>query len=84
MEKLSLSGYIIYLRLLAMKGLNVIRPGLNCNILIIIELQYFDDNFRRIALWVPALILFRPISVYEVKELARWKRGGGGGGVMHT
>ena len=37
MGKLSLSGYIIYLRLLAMKGFNAIRPGLNCFILMIIS-----------------------------------------------
>ena len=37
MGKLSLSGYTIYLRLLAMKRLNAIRPGLNCFISMIIS-----------------------------------------------
>ena len=35
--KVSLSGYTIYLRLLAMKELNAIRPGLNCFISMIIS-----------------------------------------------
>ena len=39
MEKLSLSGYTIYLRLLAMEGFYGIRPGYNCFISMTISVE---------------------------------------------
>ena len=40
MEKLSLSGYTIYLRLLAMKGFNALRSGYNCFISMPISIEW--------------------------------------------
>ena len=39
MRKSSLSGYTIYLQLLAMKGFNAIRPEYNCFISMIITVD---------------------------------------------
>ena len=39
MGKSSLSGYTMYLRLLAMKGFNAIRPEYNCFISMIISVD---------------------------------------------
>ena len=37
--------------------------GMSCH-LTRIELFYFDDNFRRIAQWVPPLVLSVSLSLY--------------------
>ena len=79
MRKLSLSGYIIYLRLLAMKGLNAIRHGLNCFISMIISVasrcgfqpSVHDHGHRVKNTWLNNLIgpyPFSPLSYLAGKH----------------
>ena len=57
MIKSLLSGKTIYMRLLSIKGLNAIRPGLDCLISMIISVAsrcgFQPLGFRSTYLWIP-------------------------------